>query len=68
MKTSNPHNSGIPILETPQIVDTTNAKASGKAKARYPHKQIPITTTASGNMGSLKAKNRAYTPGGPTGS
>lgn len=60
MKTSNPYGMNIPVKTAPETVNSANSKASGKAKARYPHTPLGTSTanSTSGHMG-----RRAYTPG-----
>lgn len=65
MKTSNPYTASITVKTPTDIVPSELSKASGKAKARYPH--TPKGVNVSGG-GSGPMKHRANTPGGPTGS
>lgn len=66
MKTSSPYGPGMTVKVPPETINSENAKANGKAKARYPH--TPLSpSTSNGQAG--KAKTRAYTPGtSPAGS
>lgn len=65
MKVSNPYGANDTYKTAPETVNSANSKASGKAKARFPHTPLGVSQ-ANGQAG--KAKNRAYTPGGPAGS
>jgi hypothetical protein len=65
MKTSNPYGANDTFKVPPATIESDRAKASGKAKARYPHKPLS-TSTKNGEAG--KVKTRALTPGGPSGS
>jgi hypothetical protein len=72
LKSSNPYGaaSGQSFAMPPDTITAELSKAGGKAKARYPSGKSSLEPGggAGGNMGGLKAKGRAYTPGGPTGS
>lgn len=50
---------------TPKTITNEQSKASGKAKMNFKHPPLSPSQT-NGDAG--KAKNRAYTPGGPAGS
>lgn len=60
MMTKNPYGMNIPIKTAPETVNSANAKASGKAKARYPDTPLGPSqeNSTTGKMG-----RRAYTPG-----
>ena len=40
MKTSNPYGMNIPVKVPPETISKEMSQASGKAKARYPHKPL----------------------------
>lgn len=66
MKVSNPYGMSLTVKTTPEIVNSANSKASGKAKARFPH--TPLGPGQS-NGEAGKMKRPAYTPGtSPAGS
>jgi len=65
MKTSNPYKANDTVKVPPETISAEQSQAKGKAKARYPHKPL-MPEQSNGQAG--KAKNRAYTPGGPSGS
>lgn len=60
MKVSNPYGATDTYRDPVEVVERNNSKASGKAKARFPHTPAKVTQPqqASGGM-----KTRAYTPG-----
>lgn len=60
MKTSNPYGMSLPVKTAPETVTSNNAKASGKAKARYPN---PPLGPSQKNSEAGKMKRPAYTPG-----
>ena len=60
MKTSNPYGPGMDILSPPANIAEERTKASGKAKAAYPHKPRPVNASTGGGGGGMK--HRA-TPG-----
>lgn len=60
MKTSNPYGMSIPVKFTPDTVTSDRAKASGKAKARYPN--TPLGPSQANDQAG-KMKRPAYTPG-----
>jgi hypothetical protein len=65
MKTSNPYGADDKFKTPPETVEAERRQASGKAKARFPHRPLS-PSTKSGEQG--KVKTRALTPGGPSGS
>jgi hypothetical protein len=66
MKVSNPYGANDTYKSGSAIVDAQNAKASSKAKARFPD---PPLSTSTKNGQSGKMKRPAYTPGSsPSGS
>lgn len=67
MKTSNPYAmGGLTVKTAPETVTSANAKASGKAKARYPDPPLGVSQA---NSEAGKMKRPAYTPGtSPAGS
>lgn len=72
LSTKNPYGdaSGNSFKMPPDTITNELSKASGKASARYPSGKSGIEPGGGngGNQGGLKAKGRAYTPGGPSGS
>ncbi len=61
MQTKNPYGmGGLAVKTAPETVTSTNAKASGKAKARYPHTPLG---PGQDNPTTGKMGRRAYTPG-----
>jgi hypothetical protein len=65
MKTSNPYGANDKVLVPPETIAMQEKNASGKAKARYPHK--PLGVGLKGDGGPIRT--RALTPGtSPTGS
>lgn len=60
MMTKNPYGMNIPIKTAPETVNSANAKASGKAKARYPD---PPLGPSQKNDQAGRMKRPAYTPG-----
>jgi len=60
MKTSNPYGMSIPVKVPPETIQNEMSKASGKAKARYPHTPLGPDQT---NPTQGKMKRPAYTPG-----
>lgn len=68
MKTKDtPYGPGMPIKETPAIIDSDRQKNGSKATVRFPHKPLPKQPGGGGSTaGSFR---RANTPGtSPTGS
>jgi hypothetical protein len=66
MKLSSPYGPGMPVKLPPETISSQTSKASGKAKARYPHSPLG---TSQANSTAGKAQKRALTPGtSPTGS
>ena len=65
MKTSNPYGANDTFKTPPETVKSEQSQASGKAKARFPHKPLG---PGQSNGSAGKMKTRAYTPGGPSGS
>lgn len=65
MKTSNPYKANDTYKVAPETITSELSKASGKAKARYPHSPLGVNQS-NGQAG--KMKGRAFTPGGPAGS
>jgi len=66
MKVSNPYGANDTYKSGSAIVDAQNAKASGKAKARFPDPPLSPSTK---NGPAGKMKRPAYTPGSsPSGS
>lgn len=65
MKLGSPYGSGMQVKLPPETISSQTSKASGKAKARYPHSPL---SPSQANGSSGKMKKAAYTPGGPTGS
>jgi hypothetical protein len=65
MKTSSPYGPGLTVKSPPETITNELSKASGKAKARYPHKPAD----AKQGIGGAGIKHRALTPGtSPSGS
>ncbi len=61
MQTKNPYGmGGLTVKTAPETVTSNNAKASGKAKARYP--DTPLGP-GQDNPTTGKMGRRAYTPG-----
>ncbi len=68
MKTSSPYGLNAPVKHTPETVTAQVAKASGKAKARYPHTPLQPGQRNSA-AGKMEKGSQALTPGTtPTGS
>ncbi len=66
MKTSNPYGADDTVKVPPDTIQSEMKQAGGKAKARYPHTPLGISTK-NGEAG--KVKTRALTPGtSPAGS
>jgi hypothetical protein len=65
MKTSNPYGANYSVKVPPETINSEMSQAGKKAKARYPHKPLSPSVAISD---AGKAKVRAYTPGGPSGS